>query len=118
MNYLQSKNLEIIVNEVNKVTKSKNKLYPILTTHYERQYFISNHNMVRATVDYNLGSIFLKNLSELQLTKRYFPECILELKYSTKIDRLVRHKLNEMTLRLSKNSKFVQSFFKRPKYYI
>ena len=118
VNYLNPRNLETILNEVNKVTKSKNKLHPILTTHYERQYFISNQNKVRATVDYNLESIFLKNLSELQLTKKYFPECILELKYSTKIDRLVRHKLNEMTLRLSKNSKFVSSFFNRPKYYI
>ena len=106
----------VIVDEVNKVTNSKNKLHPILTTHYERQYFISNQNKVRATVDYNLESVFLKNLSELQLRKKYFPECILELKYSTKIDRLVSQKLNEMTLRLSKNSKFVQSFFKRPKY--
>ena len=118
MIYLEPKSLEIITDEVNKVTNSKNKLYPILTTHYERQYFISNQNKVRATVDYNLESVFLKNLSELQLRKKYFPECILELKYSTKIDRLVRQKLNEMTLRLSKNSKFVQSFFKRPKYYI
>ena len=118
MSYLELKSLETIVDEINKVTKSKNRLYPILTTHYERQYFISNQNKVRATVDYNLESVFLKNLSELQLRKKYFPECILELKYSTKIDRLVRQKLNEMTLRLSKNSKFVQSFFKRPKYYI
>ena len=118
MSYLEPKSLEIIVDEINKVVNSKNRLYPILTTHYERQYFISNQNKVRATVDYNLESVFLKNLSELQLIKKYFPECILELKYSTKIDRLVRQKLNEMTLRLSKNSKFVQSFFKRPKYYI
>ena len=98
--------------------KSNNKLYPILTTHYEREYFISNQNKVRATVDYNLESIYLKNMSELKIKKNFYPECILELKYSTKIDRLVRHKLNEMSLRLSKNSKFVQSFFKRPKYYI
>ena len=118
MIYLEPKSLEIITDEVNKVTNSKNKLHAILTTHYERQYFISNQNKIRATVDYNLESVFLKNLSELQLIKKYFPECILELKYSTKIDRLVRQKLNEMTLRLSKNSKFVQSFFKRPKYYI
>lgn len=117
-NYLNSKNLEIILDEINKVIKYKKKLFPILTTHYERQYLVSNQNKVRATVDYNLESIFLKNLSELQLKKKYLPECILEFKYSTKIDRLVRHKLNQMTLRLSKNSKFVSSFFKRPKYYI
>ena len=118
ISFLEPKSLEKILEEINKFIKPKNKLYPILTTHYERQYFISNQNKVRATVDYNLESIYLKNLSELQIKKNFFPECILELKYSTTIDRLLRHKLNEMTLRLSKNSKFVQSFFKRPKYYI
>ena len=118
LNYLEPRNLEIILDEVNQIIKSNNKLYPILTTHYEREYFISNQNKVRATVDYNLESIYLKNMSELKIKKNFYPECILELKYSTKIDRLVRHKLNEMSLRLSKNSKFVQSFFKRPKYYI
>ena len=118
LNYLEPRNLEIILDEVNQIIKSKNKLYPILTTHYEREYFISNQNKVRATVDYNLESIYLKNMSELKIKKNFYPECILELKYSTKIDRLVRHKLNEMSLRLSKNSKFVQSFFKSPKYYI
>ena len=118
LNYLDEKNLSIICDEVNNRVKCKKRIFPILTTHYEREYFISNSNKIRATVDYNLESIFLKNLSELQQKKKYFPECILEFKYSTNLDRLVRHKLDQMTLRLSKNSKFVNSFFKRPLYLI
>ena len=95
----------------------KKNLYPILTTHYERSYFISNQDNVRATIDFNLESIFLKNLSEMNILKKYYPECILELKYSTNIDRFVRHQLNDMSLRLSKNSKFVKAFFKRPNFF-
>ncbi len=118
INYLIPKNLHIIVDEVNKIINLKKTIFPILTTHYERQYFVSNQNNIRATVDTNLESIFLKNLSELNQKKKFFPQCILELKYSTKIDRLVRYKLDEMTLRLSKNSKYINSFFQREYYLV
>lgn len=118
LEYLNSKNLEIISYEVNKIMKSKKIIIPILTTNYEREYFISNQNEIRATVDYNLESVYLKNQSEVNQKKRYFPECILELKYSTILDKLVRSKLDEITLRLSKNSKYINSFFKKANYYI
>ena len=116
--YLNPGNLEIIASEVSKLTKSKKTIFPILTTNYEREYFISYHNEIRATVDFNLESIFLKNLSEIYQKKKYLPETILELKYSTKIDKLVRSKLDEISLRLSKNSKYINSFFKKANYYI
>ena len=116
--YLNPGNLEIIAREINKITNSKKTIFPILTTNYEREYFISNHNEIRATVDFNLESIFLKNLSEIYQKKKYLPETILELKYSTKIDKLVRSKLDEISLRLSKNSKYINSFFKKANYYI
>ena len=118
MNYLTSGNLKIIVEEINKLINLKKAIFPILTTHYERQYFVSNQNNIRATVDTNLESIFLKNLSELNQKKKFSPRCILELKYSTKIDRLVRYKLDQMTLRLSKNSKYINSFFQREYYLV
>ena len=118
MNYLTSGNLKIIVEEVNRLINLKKIIFPILTTHYERQYFVSNQNNIRATVDTNLESIFLKNLSELNQKKKFSPQCILELKYSTKIDRLVRYKLDQMSLRLSKNSKYVNSFFQREYYLV
>ena len=118
MNYLTSGNLKIIVEEVNRLINLKKIIFPVLTTHYERQYFVSNQNNIRATVDTNLESIFLKNLSELNQKKKFSPQCILELKYSTKIDRLVRYKLDQMSLRLSKNSKYINSFFQREYYLV
>jgi len=73
--------------------------------------------MIRATVDYNLKSIFLKNNSQLNLVKNFSFVTILELKYLTKMDKHVRVNLKEITLRLSKNSKFVNSAFETPKFY-
>ena len=43
----------------------KKKIYPIISTHYEREYLISADNLIRATVDFNLESIHLKNFSQI-----------------------------------------------------
>ena len=37
------KNLELIKDIVNSKNKTKNVIYPILTTNYDRQYFVSNN---------------------------------------------------------------------------
>ena len=97
--------------------KSKKNIFPILTTHYEREYFVSHNNKIRATVDYNLKSISLDNFSQIYMVKNFKNTCILELKYPINIDKYVRENLNEITLRLSKNSKFVNSFFEKVKFY-
>ena len=110
------KNLELIANVVNSKNKTENIIYPILTTSYDRQYFISNNGKIRATVDYNLKSIYLKNLSQIYITKNFASSCILEVKYSTNLDEYVRQNLREITLRLSKNSKFVNSAFETPSF--
>ena len=62
-------------------------------------------------------SIFLKNQSQLDIKKNFSFTSILEFKYATKLDKYVRQNLNEITLRLSKNSKFVNSAFETPKFY-
>ena len=110
-------NLEVIKKVKNSKIKNKKTIYPLLSTHYDREYFISNNGMIRATVDYNLKSIFLKNNSQLNLVKNFSFVTILELKYLTKMDKHVRENLKEITLRLSKNSKFVNSAFETPKFY-
>jgi len=46
-----------------------------------------------------------------------FSSCVLEVKYPTNLDKYVRQNLSKMTLRLSKNSKFVNSAFDTPKFY-
>ena len=111
------KNLEKIKNLVNSKIKLKKIIHPILSTHYDRQYFISNNSKIRATVDYNLQSVYLKNMSQINIVKNFSKVCILELKYPTKLDRYVRGKLKNITLRLSKNSKFVNSAFQIPRFF-
>ena len=71
---------------------------------------------MRATVDYNLQSIYLKNFSQLNMIKNFVYKCILEIKYPTNIDSYVRENLKNMTLRLSKNSKFINSAVDTPSF--
>ncbi len=111
------KSLEIIKDIINIKVKNKKIIYPVLTTNYDRQYFISSNGKVRATVDYNLKSTFLKNQSQLEINKNFPYYCILEFKYANNVDKYVRRNLKEITLRLSKNSKFVNSAFEIPKFY-
>tara|TARA_B100000787_G_scaffold167477_1_gene154334 strand:+ start:2317 stop:2991 length:675 start_codon:yes stop_codon:yes gene_type:complete len=110
-------NLDLIKNTVNLKYKTKIIIYPILTTNYDRQYFISNNGLIRATVDYNLKSTYIKNLSQINIIKNFSSSCILEIKYPTSLDKYVRKNLGEMTLRLSRNSKFINSAFNTPNYF-
>ena len=90
---------------------------PVLTTHYRREYFVSSDKKIRATVDFNLQSIFLNNLSQIDIVKNFKNICILEFKYSIGLDKYVRKNLKDITLRLSKNSKFVNSAIEKPKFF-
>ena len=110
-------NLEMIKERLNLKLNLRKVVYPILTTHYDREYFISQNGKIRATVDYNLKSIFLNNLSQIDIIKNFKNISILELKYPTTIDKFVRDNLKDMSLRLSKNSKFVNSAFERAKFF-
>ena len=117
LNFPDLNNLELIKNVINSKNISKNTIWPILTTNYDRQYFISNNGKVRATVDHNLHSINLKNLSQIEIVKNFSFMCVLEVKYPTNLDKYVRSNLKEITLRLSKNSKFINSAFQSPSYF-
>ena len=111
------KNLKILKETLNTKLKQKKIIYPVLTTHYEREYFISLNGKIRATIDYNLKSVFLNNLSQIDIIKNFKNICILEFKYPTSLDKYVRKNLKDISLRLSKNSKFVNSAFEIPKFY-
>jgi len=110
------RNLELISKKLNLLLKSKKTIYPILTTNYTREYFISLNGKIRATIDYNLKSNFLKNLSQIEIVKNFKNICILELKYPTSLDRYVRKNIQNISLRLTKNSKFINSAIEKPKF--
>lgn len=111
------KNLKILKETINSKLKQKKIIYPVLTTHYQREYFISLNGKIRATIDYDLKSVFLNNSSQIDIIKNFKNICILEFKYSTGLDKYVRENLKDISLRLSKNSKFVNSAFEKPKFF-
>ena len=108
LNLLNYDHLNKIEKFINDNFKFKNKLSPVLTTHYLRSYFISSNELVRATIDINLKSLPLYRNSNISIIKE-FKEIILEIKYDTNLDIYVRNNLKQISSRLSKNSKFVNS---------
>ena len=102
------KNLKILKETINSKLKQKKIIYPVLTTHYEREYFISLNGKIRATIDYDLKSVFLNNSSQIDIIKNFKNICILELKYSTSLDKYVRENLKDIT---SFGNLFFNSFF-------
>jgi len=108
LDLLNHKDIEKIESFINKNFNFKNKIFPILTTHYLRNYFISENNLIRATIDTDLKSLFLYQMRNAGIIKN-FNDIILELKYDLNLDEYVRSNLLNISVRLSKNSKFINS---------
>tara|TARA_B100001964_G_C14087995_1_gene533473 strand:+ start:19 stop:702 length:684 start_codon:yes stop_codon:yes gene_type:complete len=110
-NLIPKKNddLEKIKNAVNKKLNFNESLKPTAMTNYDREYFISNDNLIRATIDFNMQNSLLLENKDQNIHKNYF-HLILELKYDVDLDDHVRKNMNN-SFRLSKNSKYVNSFF-------
>ena len=109
-------NLKKIHDVINQKKFNRKIIYPLISTHYEREYLVSADSSIRATVDNNLECIHLKNFSQIKLNKNFSNITLLEIKYPTNLDDLLRKKLNDITLRLSKNSKYIYSIFNKPIY--
>lgn len=89
---------------------SKIRLKPKTMTKYLRHYFLSYDKKIRATIDTNISyTKILEN--KFGFEKFIEDKNILELKYNIKDDELLRKNLNLKNLRLSRNSKFINSFF-------
>ena len=81
----------------------------VLKTNYLRSYWISNDKKIRATIDTNLNTSPINNLSRrLELN-----ETILELKFSPSNEKFFRNLFiqNNFNLRSKKYSKYLQSFY-------
>lgn len=81
----------------------------VLKTNYLRSYWISNDKKIRATIDTNLNTSPINNLSRrLELN-----ETILELKFSPSNENFFRNLFiqNNFNLRSKKYSKYLQSFY-------
>jgi SPX domain protein involved in polyphosphate accumulation len=83
---------------------------PITKVRYNRTYFISKNKNVRATIDKNISYQKIYNY-KIKFESFKDNDLVLEFKYNTEFDSYVRNNLNKISLRLSKNSKFINSFF-------
>ena len=88
-----------------------NNKFPISSTHYLRKYFVSSHQNIRATIDTNIS---FRNLDNNFIINKKCNYNILEIKYHTKYDKIIRQEFKNITLRISKNSKYVNSIIETP----
>ena len=102
---LNDKNLFTLTDLVNKLLLNKS-LYPVSMTNYRRIYLISANNQIRATIDFNLRYKKLTNYIEDFFVK--VDDIILELKYSSDLDKYLREQISGIT-RVAKNSKYINS---------
>ena len=85
--------------------------YPISSTHYERLYYISSQKSIRATLDYNINYF---NFTENSNLNKFSKSIILEIKYSNDKDEVIRRSLNNISFRINKNSKYINSLIEYP----
>ena len=108
---LSKKNIEQILNKLRKKYNFLSNKSPISSTHYNRLYFISSKNNVRATIDYNINYNNYLNYSK---QNNYSKSIILEIKYSNKKDDIIRRNLENISFRINKNSKYINSLVEYP----
>ena len=94
----------------------KVSLIPILSTHYQRDYYLSDNKKIRSTLDYDIKShqiIYKQNLN----FQKNFNDYIFELKYEKKYDNFVRKNLSNMSSRYSKSSKYINCAISVPQFF-
>lgn len=104
-------NLEKLNHSIKKSFSFLNNYSIISSTHYKRKYYISFNKLIRATVD---NDVFYKKLSTSSNFEKIRGDSnkILEIKYKSEYDNYFRSSINNIKLRISKNSKFINSIIK------
>ncbi len=105
------KNIDLLLNQLKKKFMFLLNKSAISSTHYNRLYFISSKKNVRATIDFNINYFDIKNYINLN---KYSKSIILEIKYPNKNDEIVRKNLENISFRISKNSKYLNSLIEYP----
>ena len=82
-------------------------LTPSLYNSYERRYFLSDCKRYRITIDYNM-TFYNPHFTNYEVSKAQLSDVVLELKYEVPHDKESRQLTQQLTSRLSKNSKYVR----------
>lgn len=99
--FINNKIYDILKKKINRFNFS-----PISSVHYLRTYFISANMPVRATIDTNISYINFKNSYDIQ---KFSKNMILEIKYPKDFDTHLRFYFKNLKLRVTKNSKYINS---------
>ena len=110
---LDYEGLEKISDIFQKKLKINKILFPILSTHYLRYYFVSANNYIRATFDKSLKSFQMYGFHDLNF-KKNFNNSVFEIKYNKNYDHYVKKNLKNISLRISKSSKYVTTALNSP----
>ena len=105
INYNIKNNLNYLTNFVNDKIVLGKILLPTLLINYRRIYLISSNNLIRATIDYEIKSKRLLKFKNQFFCN--FNNVILELKYDPNLDWVIRRTLDNIKVRYSKSSKYV-----------
>ena len=108
---LSFQNILYLLEKLKKKYSFLTNKHPISSTHYERLYYISSQKNIRATVDYNINYL---NFIENSNLNRFSKSIILEIKYSNDKDEIIRKSLNNISFRINKNSKYINSLIEYP----
>ena len=111
-----NKGINEIKNIVMKIINYRVNLIPILSTHYQRNYYLSDHEQVRATLDYDVKCHQIVCKQDL-VFKKNFSGYIFELKYEKKYDNFVRNNLNSISATYSKSSKYINCATTIPQFF-
>ena len=106
-------NINLILKKLSHKYDFLKKKIIISSTHYDRLYFISSKNEIRATLDFDINYFNLQKHSNYNLNK-YSKSLVLEIKYSNEKDDYVRSTLPNITSRINKNSKYINSLIEYP----
>ena len=95
-------------NENNSFLEKLKILEPVLLNNYNREYFESIDRNIRITLDTNIASSRIFNLSKLdRLKKNISNKVVIEIKYKNSLDLNEIRELNNFQYRITKNSKYV-----------
>ena len=91
-------------------TIPKNNI-PQIVNQYEREYFISNNNKFRITIDKNMKIFNQRNTNLLNLKKEAIVQnyIILEVKFDRSYYNKIEDFLHIILIRASRNSKYINS---------
>jgi len=108
--FLDKKSLQKLSSIIKKYYPLLINYNPVCSTHYLRSYYLSKDKNIRATIDCNIDYFLIKNF-QTDFVKKMDKNIVLELKYKKLFDNYVRKTFTNINnLRLSRNSKFINSF--------